>query len=104
MVGDIESRLMTTLQGIRRAWLNCVLLLLVSAGFNTPPVLHAQTGQSNVSLEVVSIKISAPDCTLVMIGPSDDGFHLHCVTLVQLVKYAFGLNLSEESNVFGLPK
>ena len=39
-----------------------------------------------------------------MIGPSDDGFHLHCLTFLQLIKYAYGLNLFEEEDVFGLPK
>jgi len=95
---------MASLRGLRRNWLRYEFLLLAIAGLNIPSSLRAQTGQSNVSLEVVSIKASAPDCTLVMIGPSDDGFHLHCLTLLQLVKYAYGLNLSAESNVFGLPK
>jgi uncharacterized protein (TIGR03435 family) len=57
-----------------------------------------------VSFEVISIKPSAADCALVMIGPSEDGFHLHCLSLLQMTQYAYGLNLFEEGNVLGMPK
>ncbi len=64
---------------------------------------RAQEPTPSVSFEVVSLKPSSPDCQLVMIGPSPDGFHLHCLSLLQLVQYAFGLNLFEEGRVMGLP-
>lgn len=63
-----------------------------------------QSPAAAINFEVVSVKPSAPDCSLVMIGPSDDGFHLHCINLRQLVQYANGLNLFEEDNILGLPK
>jgi len=103
MSGDVKSRAMTLQRGPSRIWLLRGILLAMT-GVAVLSRLHAQTSQPTVSLEVVSIKPSAPDCTLVMIGPSDDGFHLHCLTFQQLVRYAYGLNLSEESNVVGLPK
>jgi uncharacterized protein (TIGR03435 family) len=63
----------------------------------------AQEPTPSVSFEVVSVKPSSPDCQLVMIGPSPDGFHLHCLSLLQLVQYADGLNLFEEGHVLGVP-
>ncbi len=63
----------------------------------------AQEPTPSVTFEVVSLKPSIPDCKLVMIGPSPDGFHLHCLSLLQLVQYAYGLNLFEEGHVLGIP-
>ncbi len=64
---------------------------------------NVQEPTPSVSFEVVSLKPSTPDCKLVMIGPSPDGFHLHCLSLLQLVQYAYGLNLFEEGHVLGIP-
>ncbi len=64
----------------------------------------AQQSPPPIAFDVVSVKPSAPECSLVMIGPSEDGFHLHCINLRQLIQYAYGLNLFEEDNVLGLPK
>lgn len=74
-----------------------LLISCVSAVAQQPPA-------PPISFEVVSVKPSMPNCNLRMIGPSPDGFHLHCVSLLQLVQYAYGLNLFEEGNVLGLPK
>jgi uncharacterized protein (TIGR03435 family) len=63
-----------------------------------------QTPAPPISFEVVSVKPSMPNCNLIMIGPSEDGFHLHCLNLLQLVQYAYNLNLFESDNVMGLPK
>ena len=65
--------------------------------------LAAQEPVASVQFEVVSVKPSAPDCTLVMIGPSPDGFHLHCLSLLVLVQYAYNLNPFEDTHVLGVP-
>jgi uncharacterized protein (TIGR03435 family) len=80
----------------------CLAALLLSSIGRGNPVL-GQKSTDPVSFEVVSVKPSAPDCALVMIGPSEDGFHLHCLSLLLLVQYAYNLNPFEDGHVLGLP-
>jgi hypothetical protein len=76
------------------------LLIMGSGGL----CARAQAPKPAVRFEVVSLKPSRPNCSLTQFGPDKDGFHLHCMSLMHLVKYAYGLGFFEENHVLGLPE
>lgn len=77
------------------------LVLYVVVGINA--IGSAQEATPSVSFEVISVKPSNPDCKLLMIGPSPDGFHLHCLSLRDFITYAYDLNLFDDERVVGIP-
>jgi uncharacterized protein (TIGR03435 family) len=87
----------STLKGLHLA----ALVLYGIGGINA--IGRAQEVSPSVSFEVISVKPSNPDCKLLMIGPSLDGFHLHCLTLRDFIMYAYDLNLFDEQRVVGIP-
>jgi uncharacterized protein (TIGR03435 family) len=66
-----------------------------------PSLLKSATGVP--AFDVVSIKPGKPGCVLREIGPSPNGFHIECIPLSMLIRYAFGYMSLSDERVFGEP-
>lgn len=93
-----------------RRFLLCIVAttaLIFPVAFGQIPAAESPrtTGMAATQLDfdVVSVKPGKPGCLLVQIGPSPDGFHLQCIPLSALIRYAYGYGAFNDERVLGEP-
>jgi hypothetical protein len=89
-----------------------ILIAALATVLNAPAHCRAQAPAAPAILkapdalpafDVVSIKPGKPGCLLEMIGPSPDGFHIQCIPLSLLIRFAYGYMSLDNERVFGEP-
>jgi uncharacterized protein (TIGR03435 family) len=81
------------------------VFITVTTGLTQTPQApqSPRTTAAPPTFDVVSIKPAKPGCVTVQIGPSPDGFHLQCIPLSALIRYAYGYGAFNDERVLGEP-